>query len=82
VCDRLLRAERVATVPAGSLDCGAELEFADEGGRERVGLADWGEAAVDVRADDRIGPRDAEAFGVTARACEAAGWEFRRLGNG
>jgi hypothetical protein len=35
---------------------------------------------IDVRADDRIGPRDAEAFEVTARACEVAGWEFRRVG--
>jgi hypothetical protein len=35
---------------------------------------------VDVRADDRIGPRDAEAFEVTARACESVGWEFRRVG--
>jgi hypothetical protein len=35
---------------------------------------------VDVRADDRIGPEDAEVFDVTARACAAAGWEFRRAG--
>ncbi len=35
---------------------------------------------IDVRADDRIEPADAEAFDVTARACEAAGWEFRRVG--
>jgi hypothetical protein len=35
---------------------------------------------IDVRPDDRIGPADAEAFDVTARACEAAGWEFRRVG--
>jgi hypothetical protein len=35
---------------------------------------------IDVRADDRIGPRDAEAFEATARACESVGWEFRRVG--
>ena len=35
---------------------------------------------IDVRADDRIEPGDAEAFEVTARACEAAGWQFRRVG--
>ena len=43
-------------------------------------LADGTGVVVDVRADDRIGPRDAEAFEVTARACEAAGWQFRRVG--
>lgn len=35
---------------------------------------------IDVRADDRIEPGDAEAFAMTARACEAAGWQFRRVG--
>jgi hypothetical protein len=35
---------------------------------------------IDVRADDRIEPEDAEAFEVTARACAAAGWQFRRVG--
>jgi hypothetical protein len=35
---------------------------------------------IDVRADDRIGPPNAEAFETTARACESAGWEFRRVG--
>ena len=35
---------------------------------------------IDVRADDRIGPQDAEAFEVTAGACAAAGWQFRRAG--
>jgi hypothetical protein len=37
-------------------------------------------AVIDVRADDRIEPEDAEAFEVTARACAAAGWQFRRVG--
>jgi hypothetical protein len=36
---------------------------------------------VDVRPDDRIPDRDAETFAVTARACEAAGWEYRRSGD-
>lgn len=35
---------------------------------------------VDVRPDDWIPERDAEAFAVTALACELAGWEFRRVG--
>jgi hypothetical protein len=35
---------------------------------------------VDVRADDRIEPADAEAFTATAAACELVGWEFRRVG--
>ena len=35
---------------------------------------------IDVRADDRIEPGDAEAFAMTDRACGAAGWEFRRVG--
>ena len=43
-------------------------------------LADGTAMVIDVRADDRIEPRDAEAFEVTALACEAAGWEFRRVG--
>jgi hypothetical protein len=36
---------------------------------------------VDVRPDDRIPERDAETFAVTALACEAAGWEYRRSGD-
>jgi hypothetical protein len=43
-------------------------------------LADGTGLVIDVRADDRIEPRDAAAFEVTAQACEAAGWEFRRVG--
>lgn len=35
---------------------------------------------IDVRADDRIEPEDAEAFEVTAGACAAVGWQFRRVG--
>jgi hypothetical protein len=36
---------------------------------------------VDVRPDDRIPARDAETFAVTAAACDAAGWEYRRAGD-
>jgi hypothetical protein len=43
-------------------------------------LADGTGVVIDVRADDRIEPGDAEAFEATARACTAAGWVFRRLG--
>src|SRR6266581_4466735 len=35
---------------------------------------------IDVRADERIEPKDAEAFAVTAEACARVGWEFRRVG--
>ena len=45
-----------------------------------VRLADGGGAVVDVRADDRIAPEDAEAFQVTAVACESVGWGYRRVG--
>jgi hypothetical protein len=43
-------------------------------------LADGRGVVVDVRADDRIEPRDVEAFEVTAGVCKSAGWEFRRVG--
>ena len=42
--------------------------------------ADGGGVVIDVRADDRIKPRDAEAFARTERACAEVGWEFRRVG--
>lgn len=35
---------------------------------------------IDVRPDERIKARDAEAFAVTARACQIVGWRFRRVG--
>ena len=43
-------------------------------------LADGSGMVVDVRQDSRIPTRDAETFAVTAAACEAAGWEYRRVG--
>lgn len=45
-----------------------------------VRLADGSGVVVDVRADDRIAPEDAEAFEVTAAACELVGWGYRRVG--
>lgn len=42
--------------------------------------ADGTGVVIDVRADDRIGPEDAEAFAAMAAACAEAGWEFRRAG--
>lgn len=36
--------------------------------------------AVDVRADERIEPKDVEAFEVTRIACAQAGWHFERVG--
>ena len=41
-------------------------------------LADGTGVVIDVRPDDRIGPRDAEAFAATGRACREVGWLFRR----
>lgn len=35
---------------------------------------------VDVRADDRIKPEDAQAFEATESACAEVGWLFRRVG--
>src|SRR5208282_2516494 len=43
--------------------------------------ADGTGMVVDVRPDDRIPARDAETFTVTAAACRAAGWEYRRAGD-
>jgi hypothetical protein len=43
-------------------------------------LADGTGVVIDVRADDRIEPVDAEAFAATEAACTAAGWVFRRVG--
>lgn len=42
--------------------------------------ADGSAVVVDVRADERIAPKDAEAFELTHMACQQAGWEFARLG--
>jgi hypothetical protein len=35
---------------------------------------------IDVRADERIEPVDAEAFAATATACAEVGWQFQRVG--
>jgi hypothetical protein len=43
--------------------------------------ADGSGVVVDVRPDDRIPERDAGTFAVTAAACGAAGWEYRRVGD-
>ena len=43
--------------------------------------ADGAAVVVDVRPDGRIPERDAETFAVTAAACGAAGWEYRRSGD-
>ena len=43
--------------------------------------ADGTGVVVDVRPDDRVPERDAETFAVTASACEAVGWEYRRAGD-
>ncbi|WP_030960496.1 TnsA-like heteromeric transposase endonuclease subunit [Streptomyces sp. NRRL S-378] len=58
-----------------------------DGERERrhapdyfVRRADGSAVVVDVRADERIEPKDAEAFEVTRLACRQAGWAFERVG--
>jgi hypothetical protein len=58
-----------------------------DGERERrhapdyfVRRTDGSAVVVDVRADERIEPRDAEAFEVTRLACRQAGWGFARVG--
>jgi hypothetical protein len=43
-------------------------------------LADGTGVVIDVRADDQIEPRGAEAFAATGRACREVGWGFRRTG--
>lgn len=45
--------------------------------RRRDGSA----VVVDVRPDDRVPERDAGTFAVTAAACGAAGWDYRRSGD-
>ncbi|MEU0987836.1 TnsA-like heteromeric transposase endonuclease subunit [Streptomyces sp. NPDC005953] len=58
-----------------------------DGTRERwhapdyfVRFEDGSAMVVDVRADERIEPKDAEAFDVTRSACARAGWGFERVG--
>jgi len=41
--------------------------------------ADGTGVVVDVRPDDRIEPRDAEAFAATEQACTQVGWLYRRV---
>ncbi|MFI6519910.1 TnsA-like heteromeric transposase endonuclease subunit [Spirillospora sp. NPDC050679] len=43
-------------------------------------LRDGTGVVIDVRADDRIGPSDAEVFEATAAACDLVGWQYRRVG--
>lgn len=45
-----------------------------------VRLADGRARVVDVRAEDQVDDRAAEAFVATERACSAVGWEFVHVG--
>lgn len=45
-----------------------------------VRLADGRARVVDVRAEDQVDERTAEAFVATERACSAVGWEFVHVG--
>jgi hypothetical protein len=56
-------------------------------GRPRSHAPDWfarlddgGGLVVDCRPDERVKPRDEQAFVATGRACARLGWTFRRLG--
>ncbi len=35
---------------------------------------------IDVRADERVGERDAAVFAATAQVCAEVGWEYQRAG--
>jgi hypothetical protein len=63
------------------------LRWRDDAGRSRrhapdlfARMADGSGVVMDVRPDDRIEDKDAEAFDVTRDACGLAGWGFRRVG--
>jgi hypothetical protein len=63
------------------------LRWRDGAGRSRrhapdlfARMADGSAVVIDVRPDDRIEPKDAEAFEAMGRACELAGWRFARAG--
>jgi hypothetical protein len=63
------------------------LSWQDNAGRRRrhapdyfVRRRDGSGLVADVRADDRIGPSDEQAFAATQAACAQAGWSFARLG--
>jgi hypothetical protein len=63
------------------------LHWRDGSGRSRrhapdlfARMTDGSAVVIDVRPDDRIEPRDAEAFDATRQAGELAGWGFRRAG--
>jgi hypothetical protein len=42
--------------------------------------ADGTGMVIDVRADERIGDRDAAVFAATAQVCAQVGWEYQRAG--
>jgi hypothetical protein len=63
------------------------LRWRDGGGRSRrhapdlfARMADGAGLVIDVRPDDRIEEKDAEAFAAAKDACGLAGWGFRRSG--
>lgn len=63
------------------------LRWRDDAGRSRrhapdlfARMADDSGVVIDVRPDDRIEQKDAEAFDAAKDACGLAGWGFRRVG--
>lgn len=63
------------------------LRWRDVSGRSRrhapdlfARRSDGSGVVIDVRPDDRVEEKDAEAFAVTEDACGLAGWGFRRVG--
>src|SRR5260370_20777310 len=43
-------------------------------------LAEGTGLVMDVRADDDIEPKDAEAFAAAEEACQSVGWAYQRVG--
>ncbi|MFJ3180680.1 TnsA-like heteromeric transposase endonuclease subunit [Streptomyces sp. NPDC086796] len=62
------------------------LHWREEGEKRRhapdyfVRLADGRARVVNVRAEDDVDERTAEAFAATERVCSAVGWEFAHVG--
>jgi hypothetical protein len=64
------------------------LRWSDGTGRSRrhapdffARRADGTAVVVDVRPDGRVPAKDAAVFAVTAQACGAVGWDYRRAGD-
>ena len=68
---------RAADVAALGTESGRPVRHAPDFFARR---ADGTGVVIDVRADERIGDRDAAVFAATARVCAQVGWEYQRAG--